>query len=130
MNVACVILHRFLLEPCQISLMELCASGVSGSKLWFIFAKSSIVDVFRDPKTSMLYLVLSTLRLQIVNSCRVFHSFMTGLYPLETSPLICCANQWAAFYMITTSVMKSWLLFFYSFRTDILKITFTFIYVP
>ena len=25
---------------------------------------------------------------------------------METSPLICGANQWTAFYMITTSVMK------------------------
>ena len=25
---------------------------------------------------------------------------------METSPLICLANQWSGFYMITTSVMK------------------------
>ena len=29
-----------------------------------------------------------------------------GRYHIETSPLICSANQWAGFYMITTSVMK------------------------
>ena len=29
-----------------------------------------------------------------------------GLYHIETSPLICCANQWTNFYMIKTSVMK------------------------
>ena len=29
-----------------------------------------------------------------------------GRYHIETSPLICSANQWTDFYMITTSVMK------------------------
>ena len=27
-------------------------------------------------------------------------------YHIETSPLICSANQWTGFYMITASVMK------------------------
>ena len=30
-----------------------------------------------------------------------------GRYHIETSPLICSANQWAGFYMISTSVMKA-----------------------
>ena len=37
---------------------------------------------------------------------------MTGSpYHIETSPLICSANQWTGFYMIGTSVMKelNWL---------------------
>ena len=29
-----------------------------------------------------------------------------GRYHIETSPLICRANQWFGFYMITASVMK------------------------
>ena len=29
-----------------------------------------------------------------------------GRYHIETSPLICSANQWTDFYMLTTSVMK------------------------
>ena len=29
-----------------------------------------------------------------------------GRYHIETNPLICGANQWTGFYMITTSVMK------------------------
>ena len=29
-----------------------------------------------------------------------------GPYHIETSPLICSANQWSGFYMIGTSVMK------------------------
>ena len=29
-----------------------------------------------------------------------------GRYHVETSPLICRANQWTGFYMITASVMK------------------------
>ena len=29
-----------------------------------------------------------------------------GLYHIETSPLICTANQWTGFYMIGASVMK------------------------
>ena len=35
-----------------------------------------------------------------------FNSFLRGLYHIETSPLICSANQWTGFYMITASVMK------------------------
>ena len=33
-----------------------------------------------------------------------------GRYHIETSPLICSANQWAGFYMITASVMKELIL--------------------
>ena len=29
-----------------------------------------------------------------------------GRYHIETSPLICSANQWTGFYMITASIMK------------------------
>ena len=29
-----------------------------------------------------------------------------GTHDIETSPLICTANQWTGFYMIRTSVMK------------------------
>ena len=29
-----------------------------------------------------------------------------GRYHIETSPLICCANQWTGFYLITASIMK------------------------
>ena len=29
-----------------------------------------------------------------------------GRYHIETSPLICLANQWTGFYMITVSVLK------------------------
>ena len=45
-----------------------------------------------------------------------------GRYHIETSPLICRANQWTGFYMITSSVMKEliglWFLkYFYRQRT-------------
>ena len=36
--------------------------------------------------------------------CQLFHD--GGRYHIETSPLICRANHWAGFYMITASVMK------------------------
>ena len=29
-----------------------------------------------------------------------------GRYHIETSPLICSANQWTGFYMITASILK------------------------
>ena len=35
---------------------------------------------------------------------QLFHD--EGPYHIETSPLICIANQWIAFYMIETFVMK------------------------
>ena len=39
-----------------------------------------------------------------------FNSFMTGTYHIDTSLLICSANQWTGFYMIETSVMKKLLM--------------------
>ena len=36
-----------------------------------------------------------------VHLCLVlFNCFMTEVHIIETSPFICCANQWTAFYMI------------------------------
>ena len=35
---------------------------------------------------------------------KLFHD--EGRYDIETSPLICSANQWTGFYMITASVMN------------------------
>ena len=35
---------------------------------------------------------------------QIFHD--GGRYHIETNPLICRANQWTGFYMITASVMK------------------------
>ena len=35
---------------------------------------------------------------------KLFHDI--GSYHIETSPLICYANQWTGFYMIGTYVMK------------------------
>ena len=37
-------------------------------------------------------------------SFQPFHD--RGRYHIETSPLICSANQWIGFYMITASVLK------------------------
>ena len=36
----------------------------------------------------------------------VVKSFMTGRFQIDTSPLICRANLWTGFYMITVSVVK------------------------
>ena len=42
-----------------------------------------------------------------------------GPYHIETSPLICSANQWTGVYMIGTSLMQKLLLFqFYCFDSD------------
>ena len=41
---------------------------------------------------------------QIVEGCKSSHD--GGCHYIETSPLICFANQWTGFYMITASVMK------------------------
>ena len=35
-----------------------------------------------------------------------FDSHDGGTYHVETSPLICSANQWTVFYMIGSSIMK------------------------
>ena len=34
------------------------------------------------------------------------NSFMTDRYDIETSPLICRANQWTGFYMITDNGLR------------------------
>ena len=39
-----------------------------------------------------------------IEHLRLFHD--GGRYHIETSPLICRANQWTGFNMITASVMK------------------------
>ena len=47
----------------------------------------------------------------------IINSFMAEVppYHIETSPLICSANEWTGFYMIRTSVMKELTL---SFQND------------
>ena len=55
------------------------------------------------------YKLLLIVRARVWNSILApfFNSFMTdSRYCIETSPLICSANQWTSFYMITASVMK------------------------
>ena len=43
----------------------------------------------------------------VLRNNRLFYLFRDkGPYHIETSPLICRANQWTGFYMIGTSVMK------------------------
>ena len=42
--------------------------------------------------------------IRVVSNFRLFHD--EGSYHIETSPLICRANQSTGFYMIGTSVMK------------------------
>ena len=55
--------------------------------------------------------------LNIKDSINLYDPFMTeavmtepfhdgGRYHIETSPLICAANQWTGFYVITAYVMK------------------------
>ena len=42
--------------------------------------------------------------LTIQGTSQLFHK--VGRYHVETSPLICCENQWTGFYMIGTFDMK------------------------
>ena len=44
------------------------------------------------------------------NCYNKLHLIYGGSYHIETSPLICRANQWTDFYMIGTSVMKEFML--------------------
>ena len=41
---------------------------------------------------------------KIIETPKFFHD--GGRYHIETSPLICGANQWTGFYMIAASVIK------------------------
>ena len=54
---------------------------------------TSIISGWSLPEFSWVY-----------NSVLTFHD--GGRYHIEISPLICQANQWTGFYMITASVMK------------------------
>ena len=49
---------------------------------------------------------LSMIKLNIKQESRVALTLDGGRYHIETSPLICRANQWIGFYMITASAMK------------------------
>ena len=51
---------------------------------------------------------------------------MTEAVITETSPLICLANQWTGFYMITASIIKELKV---SFCITLKKKTFIFVYV-
>ena len=61
------------------------------------------------------WLVFMTGRLHLFDL--LFHD--GGRYHIETSPLICPANQWTGFYMITASVMKE--LTLGNFQTDVMS---------
>ena len=59
------------------------------------------------PISNFLFLLTSVheVRESLTNvSNAVYHG--GGRYHIETSPLICRANQWTGFYMITVSAMK------------------------
>ena len=47
---------------------------------------------------SIIYLIL------VIDDIYLFHD--GGCYHIETSPLICGANQWTGFYMVTAFVMR------------------------
>ena len=61
-----------------------------------MFVKSS-------PKSTTVYLNFIE---RAKSDFRKLLSHDVGSYHIETSPLICRANQWPGFYMIGTSVMK------------------------
>ena len=46
------------------------------------------------------------IKLNIKQESRVALTLDGGRYHIETSPLICRANQWTGFCMITASIMK------------------------
>ena len=61
------------------------------------FSKS--IDIKTKEESS-----LNEMSFTYYNSIYLFHD--RGRYHIETSPLICSANQWTGFYMITAPVMK------------------------
>ena len=72
----------------------------------------SVISRFWHKIEMEFCVILSTEKLSLnlfCGSCAhlVINYFMTGgPYHIETSPLICIANQWIGFYMIGTSVRK------------------------
>ena len=67
-----------------------------------ICSKLTINDVVND-----VFLVFLLLMMYFWYFYLVFLVFRDGgRYHIETSPLICSANQWTGFYMITAAVMK------------------------
>ena len=64
------------------------------------------IDLFNTSVLSELHQAIAN----FLNKCKFhyiwFDSFMTKTNIIETSPLICCANQLIGFYIITACVMK------------------------
>ena len=52
----------------------------------------------------LVFLVLIKKSMGVLDVTELFHD--GGRYHIQNSPLICRANQWNGFYMITASVMK------------------------
>ena len=50
--------------------------------------------------------ILRNLKKESITLHNMLNSFMTYSYHVETSALICSANQWTGFYIIGTSLMK------------------------
>ena len=56
--------------------------------------------------TTRAFVKLSWLKLQERKTVQIYLFHDGGRYRIEISPLICRANQWTGFYIITVSVMK------------------------
>ena len=60
---------------------------------------------YRPQSTGFYTIATSVIKyLKVLIWVWLFHD--GGRYHIETSPLICSANQWTGFYMITASVMR------------------------
>ena len=57
--------------------------------------------IFQISLAMILYFQIQ-IRSSPQKNAQLFH----GRYHIDTSPLICSANQWTGFYMITASIMK------------------------
>ena len=78
--------------------------GAFMSKFWPVFVGSAAFFPFIR---AVLLLECSLIRAYLFHPRRPYH--------IETSALICSANQWTCFYMITASVMKElhWITYIY-----------------
>ena len=70
-----------------------------------ILENTGVANAVAVFKISMFGVCMFRLRTETGLLFKLFYD--GGPYHIETSPLICTANQWTDFYMILTSVMKA-----------------------
>ena len=95
------------------------------NKSLFLISLSWIGNFPKLSLATSILTVCSSLRAAIIYICLTLSRRRPLLY--RNSPMICCANQWTSFYMITASVLKGLRkLFFFPISLDYFSMRYLF----